>query len=358
MFSYLFNYQAYDEKFNYLKYKDILENIPDNTSKIVNQLFTDHDLINSFKNYIKLAQKTKYIVSLSGGVDSMVIITILKYLKCHVIACHINYNNRKETNFEEEFLKKWCEYNNIKIYIKNIQNITRGTVKRSTYELETRNIRFDFYKHVLKNENSDCILLGHHKDDIVENIIANVCRGRNLLDLSVIKENTIVNNINMSRPMIDFYKDSIFCFAHNNNIPYFKDTTPNWSVRGKYRNNISVNLCDTFGDNYKHNLIQLGKQSDEWNELITKTITQPFLDSIIYKHKCVEFNIKNYLDYPLCFWNVIFAKIFYKYGINSPSKKGVITFMNSMKNINKVSLSNYCECKIKNYIVTINFNIS
>jgi tRNA(Ile)-lysidine synthetase-like protein len=343
---------------DFSKFENILQYIPCNNNKISNQTFEDDELLICFKKYIKKANNKKYIVSLSGGVDSMVIITILKYLKCDVIACHINYNNRKETNFEEEFLKKWCEYNNIKIYVKNIQNITRGTVKRSTYELETRNIRFDFYKDVLKNENSDCILLGHHKDDIIENIIANVCRGRNLLDLSVIKENTIVNNINMSRPMIDFYKESVYKFAHNNNVPYFKDTTPDWSVRGKYRNNISVNLSDTFGDNYKQNLIQLGKQSDEWNELITKTIIQPFLDSIIYKDKCVEFNIKNYLDYPLCFWNVIFAKIFYKYGINSPSKKGVITFMNSMKNINKVSLSNYCECKIKNYIVTIDFNLS
>ena len=34
--------------------------------------------------------------------------------------------------------------------------------------------------------------------------------GRNLLDLSVIKENTIVNNINMSRPMIDFIKTLYF----------------------------------------------------------------------------------------------------------------------------------------------------
>ena len=338
------------------KYKNILEYIPNNNNKISNQNFKDDDLLISLKKFVKEYNRNKYIVSLSGGIDSMVLATILSYLGCQVIGIHINYNNRKETKDEQKFIEIWCKYNQIKLYVKSIDNITRGSVKRSEYESNTRNIRFDFYNEVLLKENCHEILLGHHKDDIVENIVANVCRGRNLLDLAVIKQTSIVNNIKIIRPMIDFYKESIYKFAHNNNVPYFKDTTPNWSVRGKYRNNISVDLSDTFGDNYKQNLIQLGKQSDEWNEVITKTIIQPFLDSIIYKDTSVEFNVKNYLDYPLCFWNIIFAKIFYKYGINAPSKKGVITFMNSMKNISKVSLSNHCECKIKNYIVTINFN--
>jgi len=346
---------------DFSKFERILEyqyGIAYNDNKISNQSFDDDEMLICLKKYVKQYEKKKYILSLSGGVDSMVLITILCYLGYEVVGIHINYNNREETKDEQKFLEVWCKYNGIKLYVKSIDNVTRGSIKRSDYELYTRKIRFDLYKEVLSEESCDEILLGHHKDDIVENIVANVCRGRNLLDLAVIKEKTLVNDVTMVRPMIDFYKESVYNFAQKNGVPYFKDTTPTWSVRGKYRNNISINLSDTFGDNYKHNLIQLGKQSDEWNELITKTITQPFLDSIIYKDKCVEFNIKNYLDYPLCFWNVIFAKIFYKYGINSPSKKGVITFMNSMKNINKVSLSNYCECKIKNYIVTINFNIS
>ena len=56
--------------------------------------------------------------------------------------------------------------------------------------------------------------------------------------------------------MINFYKETIYNFAHKNSVPYFKDTTPDWSVRGKYRNKVHDNLEDTFGKNMKENLTE------------------------------------------------------------------------------------------------------
>lgn len=344
---------------DFSKFERILEHIPCNNNSISNQVFEDDELLICFKNYVKQYKKKKYIVSLSGGVDSMVVATILCYLGYQVVGIHINYNNRKETKDEQKFMEVWCKYNGIKLYVKSINDVTRGSIKRSDYESYTRKIRFDLYKEVLVAESSDEILLGHHKDDIVENIVANVCRGRNILDLAVIKEINIVNNVRMVRPMINFYKETIYNFAHKNSVPYFKDTTPDWSVRGKYRNKVHDNLEDTFGKNMKENLIGLAKQSDEWNMLIMKQLIEPFLESVKYNYNGdsdnVYFNVENYFKYPLCFWNSVFAKLFYRYGKNSPSKKGIRTFMNSIPGIGKVSISNSCICKVTNYNVLISF---
>ena len=192
---------------------------------------------------------------------------------------------------------------------------------------------------------------------ILLKILFNVCRGRNLLDLAVIKRKNTVNNITLARPMIDFYKNIVYNFAHINEVPYFKDTTPLWSIRGKYRNNVYKNLEYTFGENVKSNLISLAKQSDEWNELIMKQLIQPFLDKVKHNstNNCIEFDIKNYLNYPLCFWNVVFAKLFYQYNKNCPSRKGILTFMNSIPSNSKVSISDDCLCKVKNNSVLITF---
>ena len=99
------------------------------------------------------------------------------------------------------------------------------------------------------------MLLAHHKDDIVENIFANVCRGRNILDLAVIKEKACIDGVNIGRPMIDVYKKPVYEFAEKYQIPYFKDTTPGWSIRGKYRNQIYPLIEDTFTKNVKDNLL-------------------------------------------------------------------------------------------------------
>ena len=340
---------------NYNDYENILEYIPNNKLKINNKKFKTNELITSVEKFINNENKKKFIVSLSGGIDSMVLISIIKYLNYDVIACHINYNNRKETKDEQKFIEDWCAYNSIKLYVKEIQDIKRENSKRSDYELVTKNIRFDFYNEIIANENTNIVLLGHHKDDIVENIFANVCRGRYILDLAVIKNKSIINNVLIARPLIDHYKSSIYNFADENQIPYFKDTTPDWSIRGKYRNQIYPLIEDAFSKNIKNNLIGLSKQSYDWNILIMKTIVNPFMQSINIENNVVNFNVKDYLDYPVCFWNLVFMKIFYKFNKNCPSRKALHSFMNSIPGIGQIPISNSCICNIKNDDVKIVF---
>tara|TARA_B100000424_G_scaffold269944_2_gene268051 strand:+ start:101 stop:1162 length:1062 start_codon:yes stop_codon:yes gene_type:complete len=343
-------------------YKKVLEYVPINKKKIINQEFDKNDiLLNRVSNFIIQNNKKKYIISLSGGVDSMVLATILKYLDCELIGIHINYNNRNETIQEQEFLEKWCNYNGIKLYVKNIDHLKRATTNRSEYEKITKKIRFDFYKEIMTKENIDQILLGHHKDDIVENIFANICRGRNILDLAVIRDTCIIEDINIARPMLQFYKTVIYNFALKYDVPYFKDTTPHWSIRGKYRNKISLCIEDAFTSNVKENLIKVSNQCDDWNELIQSNIIEPFMKTIKYTENCVEFNIENYNNYPIAFWSAIFSNIFFKFKKSAPSRKGIQTFMNSINKFSthnyNISISNLCICSIKKNIVSIVFKV-
>ncbi len=351
----LISYKIYNNYFNYNKYYNVLEFVPNINKKITDIKYQNDDkLINTINNYCINEETKKFIVSLSGGVDSMVLISIIKVLGYEVIGLHINYNNREESVEEENFLKEWCKYNNIPLYVKSIQHLKRGTCKRSLYEDVTKNIRLDFYREIMMRENVKNILLAHHKDDIIENIFANVCRGRYILDLAVIKEKSIINNININRPMIDYYKDIIYAFAELYQIPYFRDTTPDWSVRGKYRNKIYPLIQDTFGKNIKYNLLELNRQSDEWNGLIQEKIIKPFMDNITWLKEqdktIIKFNIENYKNYPLTFWNIVFMNIFNSFGYSSPSRKAILIFMNSINKNNYVSnipLSNNCKCCVK-----------
>lgn len=357
MLSYLKSFLYNDLDIN--KYSNVLEFLPKDEEKITNKLFDKEELIEYIKSFCINQKTNKFVISLSGGVDSMVLIAIIQNLGYQVIGAHINYNNRNETKDEEEFLNYWCSNNNVKLYIKNIDSIKRANTKRSDYEIITKNMRFNFYKEVLKKENCDIILLAHHKDDIVENIFANVCRGRYILDLAVIKEKATIEGVNIGRPMIDLYKKPIYEFAEKYQIPYFKDTTPDWSVRGKYRRQIYPLIEDAFTKNVKDNLLGLSKQSYEWNNLVSSQIIEPFMETITWinedKTLGATFDIANYRNHPLCFWNIIFANIFYKFNKSCPSRKGIQTFMNIIKekSVCFASVSNNCICYIKNNSVKI-----
>ena len=346
--------------YNIENYSNVLEYVPDYQMKISNHYFNlSNNLINKLSIFCKenVDKRSKKVsVSLSGGVDSMVLTTILKLLGYNVICLHINYNNREETCDEQDFLEKWCYYNSIKLYVKTLDSIKRDGSNRNEYETVTKKIRFDFYKEILLKEEETMILLGHHKDDVLENIFANMCRGRNILDLAVIKETFSMNEVTIMRPMLEVYKSAIYDFAKLYQVPYFKDSTPGWSIRGKYRNKIYPVLEDAF-PSLKSNLLELSNQSSMWNTLIFEIIVEPFLKTVNYdKNKCV-FNIEKYKDYPHCFWNIILMKIFYNYGHNCPSKKAIKVFITAINNNNDglISLTHQCVCKNKNSELTIEF---
>jgi len=230
------------------------------------------------------------IVSLSGGVDSMVTLVILLYLqKTHkfpIFTASIDYGLREESTDESHFLNEYTKMFGIKSYISYVKKFSRkkeDSGSRSDFEEESRNIRFNTYKQIIKENQLDSdvgVFISHHQDDIIENIFTNSMKGANLLDLEVMKPVSNIMCINLFRPFLGFKKQTIYDFANNYGIPYFLDTTPKWSKRGKMRNEIFPLIDSIFGSDWRNKLKQLGTQSNEWREYINTYVIDPWFKEI------------------------------------------------------------------------------
>ena len=344
---------------NYQIYENVLEYLPNSNIPINDCIYNESsNVFTTLKAFCNSSKANTFVVSLSGGVDSMVLLSVLHYLKKEVIGVHINYNNRTETTQEELFLKEWCEFNDIILYTKSISHITRESSKRSDYEEITKDIRFNLYKEITKLNNIDCVLLAHHRDDTIENIFTNICRGRSILNLAVIKESSVIQDVCIQRPLLSVYKSEIYDFAHEHDVPYFKDTTPLWSIRGMYRNMLFPKLQNIFGNKIKQNLLNFNQETIEWNTLISNQIVEPFLNTCVYDNDVVKFCINKYTTYPLCFWNTVLMKIFYKFQQSCPSRKSILNFMCFIKSKTEgtINLSAKCKCVLINGIIQLIFS--
>ena len=198
------------------------------------------------REFISMIEKTKprrVIISLSGGVDSMVSSLVLKRLSqkynFELIAVHINYANRRCCGEEEDYLKHWCSFLNIPLHIREIKEIHREICKkygmREIYESYTRDVRFMTYKLVWGNESPAYVVLGHNRDDIFENIMTNIAQKTKYDMLDGMIADQEINNIRFIRPLLNISKAHIYKFAEENNVPYLPTSTPKWSMRGKIR---------------------------------------------------------------------------------------------------------------------------
>lgn len=188
---------------------------------------------------IKLVHKpVNPVISLSGGVDSMVLSYLLRttYPDLPIKAIMINYMNRPECNSEVAFVNSWCNTMSIKLYVQHIPEMNRKSYiienMRETYESYTKQVRFKAYRSFGPDAT---IFLGHNKDDVMENIFTNVMDKNHFENLAGMVMEETIDGISFLRPLLQVRKSRIFEHAHFYNIPYLKNTTPIWSRRAKMR---------------------------------------------------------------------------------------------------------------------------
>jgi tRNA(Ile)-lysidine synthetase-like protein len=265
------------------------------------------------KSFFSKNPLNRIIVSLSGGVDSMVLLDLCIKLKgpSNVIAVHLDYANRDESQLEAEFIQEWCQLQGVVFYKRRIDHVKRGVFEiltRNIYEEHTKQIRFGLYKHVMQLHGISAVCLGHNADDVSENVFTNIMKGRNLSDISVICEKSIIDNVSIYRPMHAITKDNIFKYASIYRIPYFKNTTPEWSNRGILRNQIFPLLEKQYGSSFTKHLFLLGRQAAEMTTLIDKNVLDPILKKIEFQSETTCFISDIDVNLPDCIWHPVLLK--------------------------------------------------
>jgi tRNA(Ile)-lysidine synthetase-like protein len=275
------------------------------------------------------------IVSLSGGVDSMVIASILAHLQKSdgrspftVHAVHIDYANRPESKAEADYVENFCKQSAITFACRRIDEVTRGVTDRDEYERVARSIRYQFYRdQVEESENVVGIVLGHHRGDLRENVLSNANKGCGVLDLSGMTAISQNDGVRLLRPLLNVEKDAIFDYAHRYGVPYFKDTTPHWSTRGKLRNRLLPLLQEVYGEGCLNNLSGLAVQSDECRAVFHKHFIQPFLDKITYKPLGIFFDTAPWKEQDLFFWKIVLRDALHSAGLGMFSEKSIVSFL-------------------------------
>lgn len=287
------------------------------------------------------------IVSLSGGVDSMVLANVLSYLcsdkrggyqHLNVVSVHVDYSNRPESAAEASFVKRYSEKLNVPCTVRRINEVTRGITARDEYEKIARTIRFDLYRATASaclvqstasdESNHDVgVILGHHRGDLRENVLSNAHKGCGPLDLSGMSSVCRNDGVMIYRPLLPLEKDDVYLYAHSFGVPYFKDTTPHWSTRGKLRNKLLPLLEEIYGEGSMANLTGLARESDEANDLVHKAILAPIFDSVRRFPMGISFDTGPWKDQGPYFWKLALRDILHSASRGMFSDKSVLSFL-------------------------------
>lgn len=186
-----------------------------------------HDFINQ-KQLISLEDKV--LLAVSGGMDSMVLATLLLNAKLNFSIAHCNFGLRgKESDHDEELVRKWATENGIECFVNKI-DLSTGSI-----QLAARNARYHWFEELIKGYHFDKLATAHHLNDSLETTLINLTRGTGIKGISGIRS----NNGMKIRPLLFASKEELRGYAHEFEISWREDSS---NAKNDYDRNLIRNV--------------------------------------------------------------------------------------------------------------------
>lgn len=187
-------------------------------------------------DYFKFNKNDSIVVGCSTGPDSMALVDMLLKVRdkydLSLIIAHVNHNLRKQSYEEAEYMKQYCEDNNIVF-----ETMTIESYGDDNFHNEAHNIRYNYFESLVEKYHANYLMTAHHGDDLVETVMMRIVRGSNLNGYSGFKSVIDKGSYKIVRPLVYFTKEELKEYDEENNVKYYIDDSNDKDkyTRNRYR---------------------------------------------------------------------------------------------------------------------------
>jgi tRNA(Ile)-lysidine synthetase-like protein len=295
-------------KFAPVKHADTLAFIP---TRSVLPIDSKNPVVKAVKKALDAHRPEKLVMSISGGSDSMTAFHIIHGLreayKYDIEVVMVNYTNRDTAYDEETFVTEWVNSLGYPLHVRQLWEIKRKKCTehdmRSVYEKYTRNVRYSTYRNI---GGDAMVVMGHNKDDCLENILENISNCHkydNLFGMDTVVQQ---DGITFFRPLLSIPKDDIVAYAVKHQIPFLPNSTPPHFHRGKIRNSV-VPVLNAWNDLFIPGLFHMKEALADMHKIVDMNADTFVKKFDAYHTACVD---KSYMKMGEYFWKLSLRKMF------------------------------------------------
>lgn len=157
----------------------------------------------------------KYIVAVSGGIDSVVLLDVLLQLPgVELVVAHVDHGIRSDSDQDVVMVQGLAEQYHLSF------ETTRFELGPNAPESLAREKRYAWLELVQAKYGADAIVTAHHQDDVIETIFINIMRGTGWRGLASLREID-----QRRRPFLNISKIDIVNYAIEHDLQWHEDST-------------------------------------------------------------------------------------------------------------------------------------
>lgn len=183
-------------------------------------------LLEHFKQYNErhalFSHQDKILLTVSGGVDSMVMLSLFVEGGYNIGVAHCNFNLRgAESDGDEATVEAAAKAYGVPYYCKQFDTTAEMEQSGESMEMVARRLRYEWFDELSREHGYTSIAIAHHIDDSIETFFINLFRGTGLRGLTGITR----QRGNIIRPLLFAERREILEYAVSHKIPFREDSS-------------------------------------------------------------------------------------------------------------------------------------
>lgn len=200
----------------------------------------------------------RYLVAVSGGIDSVVLLDQLVKQGGHeLIVAHFDHGVRDDSDADARFVEGLTAYYGLSFVTK------REELGAAASEELARRRRYVFLRAMAQEHNAT-IVTAHHADDVIETIAINIQRGTGWRGAAILQTPEI------TRPLLAVMKHRIRDYALENRLEWVEDSTN--SSQRYLRNRLRARIGTSLTDGRKQAILAIWKRQLELKGVINQEL--------------------------------------------------------------------------------------
>lgn len=229
----------------------------------------------TIEQYRLLEYGERILVGVSGGADSIALLSMLKTLaidcnwELHV--AHVEHGLRgEESAADAEFVRNFSDRIGVPFYLGQPPVKQYAEENKLSKQVAARELRYRFFAETARKIGANKLALAHHADDQAETVLMRILRGTSVSGLAGIPLRRQETGFDIVRPLLFVWRNEIEDFCKQENLSYRTDLTNALTdySRNKIRLQLIPLLEEAYNKNVKRALVQLGQIAGDEDALL------------------------------------------------------------------------------------------
>lgn len=306
-----------------------------------------HQVLHYIRQHGMLAPGDLTLVGVSGGVDSVVLLHLLFWLRTRLgIELHVAHLNHQfrgaEAERDAEFVATLAKRLNLPVTIASRDVPALIREKKLSPQDAGRQVRYEFFHEVAERVQARKIATAHHADDQAETVLIGLLRGVGVHGLGGIQP---VLDGKIIRPLLSSSREQIEAFACEEGLEYVEDSSNR--SRKYLRNRVRLDLLPALR---QHGSSAIVKRLTSYAEIfqedaffIDKIVKQQYTLICHQENSAVVFTLDAFSQQPATIQRGLVSQAFHQltgagYALRTDHVRAVVTLFTASASGKRLAL--------------------